>query len=134
MTNDTLDVLWNVCDAPPVNVSWCLADSDQEDLSHNSGLMNIRKPLGKYFHWFEDFHYFHYFHYFCLHLDIRQCRSFLIEIIPKLFKRRLLNALLIFHALIFRYHLIFLSTFILLISQIKLYISSYSYLTFLSSS
>lgn len=48
-TNDTLDVLWNVCDAPPVNVSWWLADSDQEDHSHNSGLMNIRKPLGKYF-------------------------------------------------------------------------------------
>ncbi|XP_018342196.1 PREDICTED: dystrobrevin beta-like isoform X4 [Trachymyrmex septentrionalis] len=39
------DVLWNVCDAPPVNVSWWLADSDQEDHSHNSGLMNIRKPL-----------------------------------------------------------------------------------------
>nr|XP_003707218.1 PREDICTED: dystrobrevin beta [Megachile rotundata] len=39
------DVLWNVCDAPLVNVSWCLADSDQEDHSHNSGRINIRKPL-----------------------------------------------------------------------------------------
>lgn len=38
-------MLWNVCDAPSVNVSWWLADSDQEDQTHTSGYHNIRKPL-----------------------------------------------------------------------------------------
>jgi len=82
-TNDTLDVLWNVCDALPVNVSWWLADSDQEDHSHNSGLMNIRKPLGKYL--YIDFETFITFTFVCT-LDIRNV-AVLIEAIPKFFKR-----------------------------------------------
>lgn len=109
MTNDTLDVLWNVCDAPSVNVSWCLADSDQEDLSHNSGLKNIRKPLGKYLYmtWILSL-----FLFFVCILDIQQCRSFLIEI----HNSETLQASIIydFHALVFRYYLIFLDIFYLI--------------------
>lgn len=79
-------MLWNVCDAPPVNVSWWLADSDQEDHSHNSGRLNIRKPIGKYlsFSLSTSTKLYHFTPVFVCTLGVCNV-ALLIEIIPKHF-------------------------------------------------